>query len=433
MSIREYVTTTITRETTFPRSASFDTLLFCVLDASFDPGEKFRIYSSDAEAQADSDLGPVSKAMLRAAFAQEQHVPRIIVAPNTKAAGQVTYRLTPVSGALSMGVTLIAPNGTETAITGSDVSNPADALTDFASNLDAVSGIGASVDSGAVVVEVDANNTVWRLKDFVNIASAIDETADLGYDDALSELADEVEFYGVCIDVNSPANIAAVAAWALANERVFYAGPEVLDPADYTATASALKSASNTRVLSLVKLAGKNEYAAAALAAYMRSFEPGSATYAFKSLAGVTADAWSSTQRAAFKTNNVVMYIETAGRSHTSEGYTADGEYLDVIEGIDWIRARQAEGIFALLLQKPKVPYTDEGGALIGNVVRGVLLQAESADRRILEAGSSEVIVPPVETIPAPDRAARHFKTIRWTARLAGAVHYVTVSGAVSV
>src|SRR5690606_21962615 len=161
--------------------------------------------------------------------------------------------------------------------------------------------------------------------------------------------------------------------------------------------------------------------------------EPGSATYMYKSLAGVTADSWTSTQMNTFKTAKVVMYVDTAGQSHTTEGYTADGEYLDVIEGIDWIRARQGEAIFGAKLANDKIPFTDAGGALIGTQVRGVLLQAETPQRQILEPGSSEITVPKVADIASADRAARHFRTITWTARLAGAVHYTTVTGAVSV
>src|SRR5690606_15000909 len=239
MAISDYVTLTISREASFPRAASFDKLLILANGCAFDEGELYRIYSSNAEAAADADLDAIVKDMVQVAFSQEQHPPTIIVGALPTPADETLYRLTPKSGALSLGVTVIAPDGTETVCAGTGVSAAA-ALTDLVSEIGGVSGLGCTEDSSAALIEPDGFGEAWRFKDFVNISAFADESPDLKYDDALSALIEEVEFYGVCIDVNSPLNIAEVAAWALANEKVFYAGPEVLAPAAYSATATAL-------------------------------------------------------------------------------------------------------------------------------------------------------------------------------------------------
>ena len=54
-----------------------------------------------------------------------------------------------------------------------------------------------------------SDGEVWRFDSFVNVSIYADETADMDYDDALSALVVAgCDFYRVCIDVNSPANIA---------------------------------------------------------------------------------------------------------------------------------------------------------------------------------------------------------------------------------
>src|SRR5699024_3977932 len=166
----------------------------------------------------------------------------------------------------------------------------------------------------------------------------VDTTDDIGYDTALTNLVvNGLDFYGVVIDVNSQKNIEAVAAWALTNERVFIAGPKVLTTADYTTIASGLASASNDRVLSLVTKP-KAEFPAAALAALMRSYEPGYATYMYKTLRGIETDGWTSTQYAALRGATCVMYVSKGGVGITTEGWAASGEFLDIIEGTDWIK-----------------------------------------------------------------------------------------------
>lgn len=439
-SLEPYVTINITRDSTSPRAAAFDTLLLLANTDAFDDGELYRSYASPTDAATDLGDGTVAYAMAAAGFAQDQHPPELIVGalPTPGTGKEALYRITPASGATSAALTVIGPDGTETEVTAEeDSGNEITTLDALVTALDAVDGITCTDDSGAALVKADDLGALWRFDDFVNISNFADETPDIGYDTALTALVEAgLDFYGVCIDANSAANIAKVAAWALTNKRVFVAGPQIIDPDDYTTTADALVAATNVRTMSLVTKAGRGNasaYPAVALAAVMRSYQPGSATYMYKALLGVQADVWSTTDFAALKAANCIMYIAKGGVGMTTEGWSHGGEYLDIIEGTDWIEARMSERIFDLLTSKPKVAYTDKGVALVVSEVEAQLGNAEDEAVGILEPGSSTVTSKLVKDIPTADKTARRLTGIAFTARYAGAIHYVGVDGTISV
>lgn len=433
MANNEYVTVRIDRETTFPRQAAFDTLAFVCSGASFAPGETHRYYERASDADQDNDLDAAAKGMLRAAFSQTQHVPRIAVIPLANGGAPVPseYTIAPISGALDLSVRIVAPDGDEHTVTGSDPADAGAALADLASNIDAISGLGATVSGGVIEVE-GTDPGAWLIYPGEGIASVLDVTPDAGYDLALAEAQDAgLSFYGVCIDINSPANILKVASWALANIAVFYAGPQATKAAEFVPTAQALKSQNNERVYTLLTKP-RNEFAACALAAYMRSLNPGSATYAFKNLRGVSVDNWGATDEAALKEENVNLYIDIGGSGGVSESKTAGGEDLDIIEGVDLMVARIGEAVLALLKQRDKVPFTDAGIVAVANQVKSALDRAASPSWQIIDPDSIELFVPRALDVDPADRAQRRLDDIRWRARLQGAIHYVTVSGAVA-
>jgi hypothetical protein len=440
MALHPYVTITITRDSTSPKAAAFDTLLLLVNTDAFDDGELYRVYESPTDAATDLGDDTVAYAMAAAGFAQDQHPPELIVGalPTPASGKEALYRITPKSGAASVALTVIGPDGTETEVTAEeDTDNEVTTLDALVTALGAVDGITCTADSSAALVKADDLGALWRFDDFVNISGFADETPDLGYDTALTALAEAgIDFYGVVIDANSAANVAKVAAWTLTNKRIFVAGPQIVAPTDYTTTANALVTATNTRTMSLVTKAGRGNasaYPAVALAAIMRSYQPGSATYMYKALLGVKTDVWNSTDFATLKTAKCVMYIAKGGLGMTTEGWSHGGEYLDIIEGTDWIEARMSERIFDLLTSLKKIAYTDKGVALVVSEVEAQLRDAEDEAVGILEPGSSAVTSKPVKDIPTADKTARRLTGIAFSARYAGAIHYVGVAGTISV
>jgi hypothetical protein len=161
-------------------------------------------------------------------------------------------------------------------------------------------------------------------------------------------------------------------------------------------------------------------------------FDPGTQTWAYKTLAGVASYQLTSSQRTNALGKNANIYTETAGVDITEEGKVASGEWIDIIRGIDDLTASLQEEIFSNLIQVRKIPYTDEGATLIAGVVEGVL-NNKSGNPGLLVKDSIVVTAPLVADVAPADKIARLLPDINFTATLQGAIHKVEINGVVSV
>lgn len=160
-------------------------------------------------------------------------------------------------------------------------------------------------------------------------------------------------------------------------------------------------------------------------------FDPGSITWAFKTLAGVSAIALTPSERGFILGKNAAIYTTTAGVDITEQGKVASGEYIDIMQGVDWISASLQAAIFTQLINVKKIPYTDEGVELITSQVRAVLNRA--ATKGILVKASIVVTNPLVADVAAADKAARLLPDINFTAVLQGAIHKTEINGIVTL
>lgn len=158
---------------------------------------------------------------------------------------------------------------------------------------------------------------------------------------------------------------------------------------------------------------------------------PGSATYALKTLAGVPADTFSTTQRVNARAKKANFYQTIAGRNVTCDGTVASGQFLDITIGLDFIQDDMTKAVFGALAGAPKIPYTDAGVALLENEVRGSIERA--INQGILAANPPPVIVAPlVANETASNKALRILPDLKWSATMAGAVGTVLIQGTVS-
>ena len=159
--------------------------------------------------------------------------------------------------------------------------------------------------------------------------------------------------------------------------------------------------------------------------------EPGSTTWELKELLGVTPDVLTSDERAALEGKNANYYEKIGGFNRTQGGSLVGvGEFLDVIRGLLWLESRMQEDVFEILATLPKVPYTNEGVAIITNKMTDRLENA--VERSILT--EFVITAPDVATIAAQTKATRVLPDITFTGTLAGAIHKVKpINGVVSV
>jgi hypothetical protein len=160
-------------------------------------------------------------------------------------------------------------------------------------------------------------------------------------------------------------------------------------------------------------------------------YDPGSQTWAYKTIAGVASYSLEPAERTNAVGKNCNIYTETAEVDITEEGNVASGEWIDVIRGLDWLESRLREDVFQTLVDVRKVPYTDEGVTMITGIVEAVL--NEGAGKGLLNKASIVVTAPKVADIDPVDRGNRLLPDINFTASLQGAIHKTKINGVVTV
>lgn len=263
------------------------------------------------------------------------------------------------------------------------------------------------------------------------------DSNDATIDAALNAIAKENnDWYGIVVDQALVSSFADVASWVETAKKfaIFWiTDVNAYDASKSTDLASVLKLANRDRsaVIWHATPTGGADYPDAAWMGEGFPYEPGTSTWAYKTLNGVTPDTLLASQETALKGKNCNYYTTVGGVSITQEGKVASGEYIDIIIGTDWIEARLREAVYSALVNNRKIPYDDTGIAMIEGLVKGVL--NEAASKGILQADSIAVTVPKYADIPQADKLARKLPDVKFSALYQGAIHSVTINGTISV
>lgn len=266
-----------------------------------------------------------------------------------------------------------------------------------------------------------------------------DVTTDPGIATDLAAIrAYDNDWYGLAIDLNSKALIVAASAYIETLDAMM--GANVSDSAAYdnastTDTGYVLKALTTARTILGFDLNDTGGYMGVAMLAERFPHDPGQdgagGTFHGKSLAGVSSDPLTPTQKGYLRDKNYVVYISTAGRSHTLDGKVAGGEFADKIRFLDWFRIRTEENIATAILNNDKIPYTDRGISIILGEVLAMGRTAELVEG--FTPGTFTASAPANSAVSSADRNARKLTGIKFSAQLAGAIHLVDpVSGVVS-
>jgi len=158
-------------------------------------------------------------------------------------------------------------------------------------------------------------------------------------------------------------------------------------------------------------------------------YSPGAATWKFAQPDGVPAFTMSATHSVNLVAKNANFIQTTAGLDIMREGITVGGEFIDTIRDLDWLEDDLTKSVFDALASNPKLPYTNAGIAIIENAVRGSLLRAVALG--VIDSDFT-ITVPKVVDVSSANRALRLLPNVKFSARLAGAVHKVTITGVVT-
>lgn len=134
-------------------------------------------------------------------------------------------------------------------------------------------------------------------------------------------------------------------------------------------------------------------------------------------------------------------YISVKDTPYMVEGNMASGEFIDTMLFSDWLRDALETETLSRLVTSDKIPYTDRGAQNLVEGVDNVLQQgvanggiAADTDPDTGDFLSAYTInVQRVLDVPASQRANRVAPDIQFVARLAGAFHYATITGRLTV
>lgn len=165
--------------------------------------------------------------------------------------------------------------------------------------------------------------------------------------------------------------------------------------------------------------------------------DPGKETWKFASLATITADELTATQRLNALAKNANIYVPaTTSISMTEEGKVGVGEFIDVMRFIDYLVSEIAADVFGALINLPapmvKVPYTDAGIAVVENKLKGALTRNTTTGNNVRGLASYTTSVPLAADVSLADKAARHLRDVNFDGKLSGAVHFTDINGTVS-
>ena len=128
--------------------------------------------------------------------------------------------------------------------------------------------------------------------------------------------------------------------------------------------------------------------------------------------------------------------VDIGGRFFVVEGSTlTPNVFIDEIHSSDWIVARTEEELLGILLNEPKVPFTDRGMRQLASAVHTVMNQARRAGMVAEDldpltgeyAPAIQVTIPSVFDVPEVQRKNRVAPAIQCKFRYSGAVHYTTI------
>ena len=432
--IDSIVQVNITRGSKTVSRAGFGTPLILGSSASSSTWvERHRVYSSLSGVAADFLVTDTEYKAARSAFSQEIKPAKVMIGRRTAIVAQVsTFTPNVTSQAVQNYVATI--NGVAYTFVSDASPTASEVVTGLIAliNADLTLPVTASGTS-TLILTADNAGQGFSASGSTNL-SVVATTANHGVaEDVLAVTTESDDWYMLILTSRDANEIMEAAIQVESMKKIFLAATSASDVLTVATTdiGSKLKAANLFRT-ALVWSADQANYPEAAWAGARLPLDPGSETWKFASLAGITADNLTDSQIANLDTKRVNYFVIVGGVPIMEQGKVAGNEWIDVIRGIDWLEARMKERVFGVLVSVPKVPYTDIGIAMIESPVRAQL--SEGVRKGLLSSDPAPTVtVPLVADIDPALRQARTLPDVKFNATLAGAIQDVQISGVVSV
>ena len=264
---------------------------------------------------------------------------------------------------------------------------------------------------------------------------------------AIERAIDSVKWYVLCTAGIDATWYPTIAAYIEAFDKLFvytetgfFTNSNTAAVGDiYNRTIGVFGMENGTQTVAQLETAGHygNEYINVAFTSRWLNYEPGSETTAFKTLTSIYPAELTSTQIQNIVDADLNYFVKVGNKNITMNGKTRSGEWADVIRFRDWLKNDMQVRVVNLFIVNTKIPYTDEGIAVIHNAmiaslkrgqVKGGICRDEFDEdgNRIPGFATS---VPLASSLTASERASRRLTGLKFSARIAGAIHFAEIKG----
>lgn len=254
--------------------------------------------------------------------------------------------------------------------------------------------------------------------------------------DAIQAVNDD--WYALACTDRTSGVVQQIAAWVEARIKLFgtsSADPNIINQpvgTDTTSVAALFNNAGYVRSFVLYHQDSDSDYPECAWFGNCLPLQPGSETWAFKTLNSIAYSDLSSTQSNNVLAKKANTYTYVGGVGITQAGTVSQGEYIDIVRGVDWLTSTIQTYVYSILVNNPKVPYTDAGITAVEAQIRRALSQGIT-NNFISADPEPTVTVPKAANVSYADKAARILRNVRFQATLAGAIQQIRIQGTVTV
>lgn len=440
-SLSDIVSVTIALNTAAVERANFGTALIASPHASF--SDQVRTYSSYEAASADN-LPPILLTALSDYFAQIPH-------PNTVKVGRMSVASVAIAPVDAVGLAVYSvtfgtsPTPTVVSVTAAASPTIATICTQLASAINtAAIGITATATStnvglvftGAVVPATTFVKVKWDT--IVPSATAGIVATDLN----AIKLADNA-WYALHLTERTQARVLAAAEWTETQEKIFGTAVQesgAVDVGSITDTGYLLKNSQYYRTFWSYQKNANTEFPDIAWSSRVLTIQPGGETWALKRLSSVTPDKLTGTEtnNVYAKNGNTFEYYQPS-LALTRPGKVAAGEWIDIIRFRDYLKDLIQTNMVQLMINRDKVPYTDQGLQMLGNNLKASLrtgqqvggIAPDEVDAEGNKKPGFNITVPLSSEVDDVTKASR-VAYLKFNARIAGAIHVANISGALA-
>lgn len=439
MALSDIVNVTISSTSAKVTRAGYGVPMILAPDTtSWDDAERVRFYTSQEGVATDFATTTATYKMAARIFAQANPPPRIAVG---KLANKPTQRWAITPTVANSTIYQMEFNGNLIEYTSDASATAAEIIAGLKADIDALA-LDVTVSDQTTYMRIVANTAgtffTCNVLNYNRLAIAQDH-ADPGVAADLNAIAlQDSTWYTILNAFNSKAMADVIIDWAETAEKLFLCQTQdsaVITLAlgsDTGGSETVAKQAMDFYRTAVIYHPETDAFADAAWAGACLPLDPGSETWAFKTLAGVSTYELTATQRTNLVNKRANFYEINAGISMTNQGKVGANEWIDIIRFRDWVKSQIQEDVVAALANSKKIPFTDAGIAAIKGLVLAVL-------RRGIEAGGLSPDPAPVVTAPkaadvsAQDKAARTLSGVKADATLAGAIQVTNISVTLAV